>query len=427
MIWGALIVTVLQWTVAFSLGELASRWPTSAGAYYWTYQLAPKQFRKILSYINGWLLLTAVLLTTTSVAFGMSQHIVATANIVHPEWSPPQWVYVLIAYALLVAASVPLLIGPRCLVFLETVNTYISWLYSIAHLIVLPVRAKAGRNSAKYAFTHYDPQYSGWGSGWTFFIGFLPAAYSNAAPGFVLAMTEEVHNPAVTVPRAVSYTMLPASLLISWAFLIPLTFTMPSSEILLEARESPPRLWTELTNSERHRPALGVQADHRQRRRRHRADVRPLLHRLQLPRRHQCDCLAPVVLLLTRPRRAGLGDLVAGDQGRQRAAGDLPVLGDPGAAVSHRSGQLDSVQLVRVDRRQRLHGGVRAADPALAAQRAQAGHAGPVLAQDRRPHLQPRRHGVGALRARRVQHGEFRPVVRYADPSPPSSPSWQTR
>lgn len=239
MVWGAVIVTVLQWAVAFSLGELASRWPTSAGAYYWSYQLAPKQFRKILSYINGWLLLTAVLLTTTSVAFGMSQHIVATANIVHPEWSPPQWQYVLIAYALLVAASVPLLLGPRVLVVMEQINVVFSWLWKIAHIIVLPVRAKAGINSARYAFTHYDPQFSGWGSGWTFFIGFLPAAYSNAAPGFVLAMTEEVHNPAITVPRAISYTMLPSSLIIAWMFILPVTFTMPSMEELLEARACP--------------------------------------------------------------------------------------------------------------------------------------------------------------------------------------------
>lgn len=76
LVWTAVIVTALQWAVAFSLGELASRWPTSAGAYYWTFQLAPKGSRKILSYVNGWLLLTAVLLTTTSVAMGMSQHIV---------------------------------------------------------------------------------------------------------------------------------------------------------------------------------------------------------------------------------------------------------------------------------------------------------------------------------------------------------------
>lgn len=32
LVWGAVVVTLLQWTVAFSLGELASRWPTSAGA-----------------------------------------------------------------------------------------------------------------------------------------------------------------------------------------------------------------------------------------------------------------------------------------------------------------------------------------------------------------------------------------------------------
>lgn len=237
MVWGTVIVTFLQWAVAFSLGELASRWPTAAGAYYWTYQLAPKPFRKILSYINGWLLLTAVLLVGGSVSFGTAQHVVATVNIVHPEWSPPQWVVILMAYALLVAASVPLLLGPRLLVVMEQINMVVAWLWKLAHLIALPVLAKAGRNSAKYAFTHYEPQYSGWGNGWTFFIGFLPSAYANAAPGFVLAMTEEVHNPAVTVPRAISYTMLPASLLISMMFTLPVTFTMPPSEVLLEARK----------------------------------------------------------------------------------------------------------------------------------------------------------------------------------------------
>jgi len=41
----------------------------------------------------------------------------------------------------------------------------------------------------------------------------------------------------MTVPRALSYTMMPASLILAWAFILPLTFTMPSSEILLEARE----------------------------------------------------------------------------------------------------------------------------------------------------------------------------------------------
>lgn len=50
-------------------------------------------------------------------------------------------------------------------------------------------------------------------------------------------MTEEVHKPEINVPKAISYTMLPASLILAWAFILPLTFTMPSSEVLLEARE----------------------------------------------------------------------------------------------------------------------------------------------------------------------------------------------
>lgn len=142
---------------------------------------------------------------------------------------------VLIAYALLVAAAVPLLLGPKFLKYMEFVNMGVTWAYKIAHVIALSARAKAGRRSAKYAFSHYDPQYSGWGDGWTFFIGFLPASYSNCAPGFILSMTEEVRDPEINVPKAMSYTMMPLSLIMAWMYILPLTFTMPSSEELLEA------------------------------------------------------------------------------------------------------------------------------------------------------------------------------------------------
>lgn len=120
---------------------------------------------------------------------------------------------------------------------MEKTNVIVTWVYKFAHIIVLSARAKAGRRSAKYAFTHYEPQLSGWGDVWTFFIGFLPGAYANCAPGFVLAMTEEVHKPETNVPRAMAYSMMPASFVLAWAFILPLTFTMPSSEALLEARE----------------------------------------------------------------------------------------------------------------------------------------------------------------------------------------------
>ena len=50
---GWIIILVLDECVALSLSELASRYPTSAGPYYWSFQLATKG-KTALSFITGW-------------------------------------------------------------------------------------------------------------------------------------------------------------------------------------------------------------------------------------------------------------------------------------------------------------------------------------------------------------------------------------
>lgn len=50
---GWIVVLVLDECVALSLGELASKWPTSAGPYYWSFQVATKG-KTLLSFITGW-------------------------------------------------------------------------------------------------------------------------------------------------------------------------------------------------------------------------------------------------------------------------------------------------------------------------------------------------------------------------------------
>jgi len=50
---GWLVVLVLDECIALSLGELASKYPTSAGPYYWSFQLASKG-KTVLSFITGW-------------------------------------------------------------------------------------------------------------------------------------------------------------------------------------------------------------------------------------------------------------------------------------------------------------------------------------------------------------------------------------
>ncbi len=50
---GWILILVLDECVALSLGELASRYPTSAGPYYWSFQLASRG-KTALSFITGW-------------------------------------------------------------------------------------------------------------------------------------------------------------------------------------------------------------------------------------------------------------------------------------------------------------------------------------------------------------------------------------
>ncbi|KAI4235970.1 MAG: hypothetical protein L6R40_006297 [Gallowayella cf. fulva] len=51
---GWIILLFLASSVAVSLAEIASRYPTSAGPYYWSFQLAGEGNRTVLSFINGW-------------------------------------------------------------------------------------------------------------------------------------------------------------------------------------------------------------------------------------------------------------------------------------------------------------------------------------------------------------------------------------
>jgi amino acid transporter len=50
---GWIVVLVLDECVALSLAELASRYPTSAGPYYWSFQVA-KGSKTVLSFITGY-------------------------------------------------------------------------------------------------------------------------------------------------------------------------------------------------------------------------------------------------------------------------------------------------------------------------------------------------------------------------------------
>jgi amino acid transporter len=231
---GLLVVLFFNGCVAISLAELASRYPTSSGVYYWSYRLCEnhEKTRNILSFLTGWFWLIGNWTITLSVNFGFASLIAATVSIYNPGWTASSWELLLIFYALCVVVFFMCSLGDKFLPYVDTVAA--AWNLVTIIAILVAVCAKQGRHSASYALVNYESTFSGWGAGFTFFIGLLPPAYAFSAIGMVTSMTEECARPEVEVSRAIAFC-IPFGGLASLLFVLPLCFTLPPLEEILNA------------------------------------------------------------------------------------------------------------------------------------------------------------------------------------------------
>ncbi|KAJ4325011.1 hypothetical protein N0V94_000895 [Neodidymelliopsis sp. IMI 364377] len=233
---GLLVVLVFDGCVAVPLAELASRYPTSSGVYYWSYRLcgSHKRTAKILSFLTGWFWLIGNWTITLSVNFGFASLIAATISIYNPGWEASSWELLLIFFAVCILVFLICSLGDKLLPYVDAVAAAWNFVAIIAILVAVSVRAKEGRHSASYALGHYESSLSGWGSGFTFFVGLLPPAYAFSAIGMVTSMTEECAQPEVEVSRAIALC-IPFGGLASLLFILPLCFTLPPLEDILAA------------------------------------------------------------------------------------------------------------------------------------------------------------------------------------------------
>ena len=230
---GWIIILFLASSVALSLAEIASRYPTSAGPYYWSFQIAHQSNRTVLSFINGWVWLIGNWTITLSVNFGLASLINATAALYHPDFAAEPWQLLLIFYAILLVSFVVCTFANRFLPMVDTICAGWTGLSIFIICIALSVKAASGRHSASYTLGNYDKSLSGWG-GFTFFIGLLPAAYTFSAIGMISAMAEEVHDPTIKVPRAIALSV-PVLWFFGLFYVIPICATLPPLADITEA------------------------------------------------------------------------------------------------------------------------------------------------------------------------------------------------
>lgn len=229
---GWLVVCFFDQCVAVSLAEIASRYPTAAGPYHWTFYLA-KNHQMAFSFLTGWIWLVGNWTITLSVNFGFAALISATVKIYHPDSLSEAWEVLLVFYLICVCTFIICAYGNRFLPMVDTFCAYWTVGSVIAIMISLSVIAKEGRHSVAYTLGYYDDSFSGWGD-FTFFIGLLPAAYCFSGIGLISSMAEEVSDPQVQVSKAMTLC-IPVGGIVGLFFIIPICATLPSLDIVLQA------------------------------------------------------------------------------------------------------------------------------------------------------------------------------------------------
>ncbi|KAM0482498.1 hypothetical protein ACHAPX_003016 [Trichoderma viride] len=243
IIWGWVLVSLIIICVAASLGEITSVYPTAGGVYYQAFMLASPKWRRIASWITGWLFIVGNITITLAVNFGSTLFFVSCINVFEKEpgvgiFAGETWQIFLIFLALTFFCNAVSAFGNKWLPWLDTAAVFWTFAGVIALMITILVLAKEGRNDAKWVFGHFE-SFSGWPSGWSFCVGLLHAAYATSSTGMIISMCEEVRDPATQVPKAMVATIV-INTFAGLLFLVPLVFVIDDLQALAELVSAQP-------------------------------------------------------------------------------------------------------------------------------------------------------------------------------------------
>jgi amino acid transporter len=205
--------------------------------------LAPARWRRLASWICGWLYVVGNITITLAVNFGTTLFFVACVNVFEKEpgvgvfEASPYQVF-LIFLGITILCNLVSALGNKWLPILDTVAIFWTFAGVIAIMVCVLVIAKNGRHSAGYVFGHFESN-SGWPAGWSFFVGLLHAGYATSSTGMIISMCEEVHQPATQVPKAMVATIF-INALAGLLFLIPLVFVLPDIQMLINLANGQP-------------------------------------------------------------------------------------------------------------------------------------------------------------------------------------------
>lgn len=224
-IWCWLIAGIGALCLALSIAEVSSAYPTSGAMYFTIKYLAPEHAVPVVAWIDGWLNLVGQICGSASSEYGAAQMLLAAVSISKDGTYVPTQGHIIAVMAGL------------CIIHALINSMTTSWLaritktYAIFHIGILVAACisllvmQKDKHTAKYAFTHVEPD-SGWTPpGFSFLFGFLSVAWTMTDYDATAHIAEEAKDPARVVPKAIALA-LTFTYVVGWLFNIVLVFCM---------------------------------------------------------------------------------------------------------------------------------------------------------------------------------------------------------
>lgn len=214
-------------TIAWSVAEITSCFPTSGGMYYVITHVVPKKYVPLLCWIDAWLYFTGALTGACSTDFGAATLLLTIVSMYSDYTYVPTRGHITgTAIAVIVSHG---LINSLPGSVLSSITKY----YCIVNIgstiaLIVTLLAKCPEfNSAHYTFTKVVNS-TGWDAdGWAFLFGFLQVSWVMTCYDATSRMSEEAYNAAYLTPLAIA-SALTTTALLGWVLVIVITLTMGS-------------------------------------------------------------------------------------------------------------------------------------------------------------------------------------------------------
>lgn len=200
VVWGLVVAGVCNLSLAFSLAEFLSAYPTAGGQYHWVAMTAPPALRRGLSWVTGWINISgwvALVATNSSLSSTLIVDMIALMN---PDYESKRWHQFLIYLGLTFLAFA---INVFMQALLPRVNQF-ALVFSITGFFVISITVLAcaapDYATGEYVFATFMNT-TGWPDGIAWLLGLLQGGLGLTGFDAVAHMIEEIPDAAVDGPK----------------------------------------------------------------------------------------------------------------------------------------------------------------------------------------------------------------------------------